>query len=314
MQGNEYGIEIIDTGYIKKRLAGSYLMREAERALFIETGTSESVNRMMKTLEDRGISPSNLDYAIISHIHLDHSAGSGELLKICPNARLICHPRGARHMGDPRALIQSAMEVYGEEKFHELYGEITPVPVDRIETVEDGASIEFGERKLTFLHTRGHANHHICIYDSKSNGVFTGDSFGIAYKDLQVNGLFIYWTASPTQFDPAEARITIDRILETGADRAYLTHFGMIEGLESAAKILKEDLDFLDETLDAGVRSGLEGDDLYRFFMKPISDHLDELYREANGFNMPEEHRQYVSLDAELNARGLMVATARRRQ
>ena len=159
----------------------------------------------MEVLKKEGLKPEDVQYLIITHVHLDHAGGSSALLKACPNAVLLAHPRAATHIIDPTKLIKSARLVYGESAFEKLYGEIEPVASARVRVMNDGETVQFGSRNLHFFYTRGHANHHFCILDSGSEGIFTGDSFGLAYPALQKNGLLIIPSTSPTDFNPDEA-------------------------------------------------------------------------------------------------------------
>ena len=182
-------------------------MVEKDQAAFVDTNTTHSVPLLIEKLRTLGLSPEAVSYLIITHVHLDHAGGASALLKLCPNATLLAHPKAARHMIDPSKLVTSAKKVYGEAQFDQLYGAIDSIPKERVQVIEDGEVIAFGTRTFQFFYTRGHANHHFCIWDSASNGVFTGDSFGLAYPALQKRGLFIFPSTSPTDFDPDEARL-----------------------------------------------------------------------------------------------------------
>ncbi|HNH10725.1 MAG TPA: MBL fold metallo-hydrolase, partial [Leptospiraceae bacterium] len=177
MQESE--IRTIDCRYIKENLAASFLIQEGNECVFVETNTVYAVPYLLKTLEEAGRKPEDVKYIIVTHVHLDHAGGTSELLKHCPNATVLAHPKTASHLAAPERLVQSSITVYGEEKFRELYGNIEPVPEKRIRIMKDGEELVWGKRKLRFIYTRGHANHHFVIHDSKSNSVFTGDSFGI---------------------------------------------------------------------------------------------------------------------------------------
>ena len=266
----------IDCNYVRPRVAAAYLIIEGDRAAFVENNTTHAVPLMLDALRAHGMEPEQVEYAIITHVHLDHAGGSSALLKACPNATLLAHPRAARHVIDPSRLIRSSVMVYGEEPFRELYGEIEPVAADRVRTMADGEELRFGNRTLTFFFTRGHANHHFCIHDSGTNGVFTGDSFGLAYPDLQVGSRpLLYPSTTPTDFHAEEARLSVRRILETGADRAYLTHFDAFEHMQEGADQMLRGLDVMEEILDAASESGEQGDPLRRFCEDRINDAVD---------------------------------------
>ncbi|NJK88090.1 MAG: MBL fold metallo-hydrolase [Myxococcales bacterium] len=199
-------IVTIDCDYTMPRYAAAYLLVHEGRAAFVDNNTALAVPLLLKALADRGLSPEQVELCIITHVHLDHAGGSSALMKACSNATLVAHPRAARHVIDPSKLIASAQQVYGEARFRELYGEIEPIAEERVQSVEDGSSVDFAGRKLLFLHTRGHANHHFVVVDEASSAIFTGDAFGLCYPDISERGLFAFPSTSPTDFDAPLAR------------------------------------------------------------------------------------------------------------
>jgi glyoxylase-like metal-dependent hydrolase (beta-lactamase superfamily II) len=242
-------------------------------------------------------------------------------LQACPNATVLAHPRAAPHLIDPSHLIASAKKVYGEPVFNDLYGELTPINSSRIRIMQDQETLHFGSRELTFIHTRGHANHHFCILDSGSNGIFTGDAFGLAYPSLQRNGLFIFPSTSPTDFNPTEARLSIQKILATGAQRAFLTHFGMVSDLEQAAAQLHQHLDFSEEVLEAAVQYRADNKADNSTSSDPDAG-LDEFCRsklEPYFRNLMTQQGlefawEFVKMDLDLNSAGIAHAARKQRK
>jgi glyoxylase-like metal-dependent hydrolase (beta-lactamase superfamily II) len=208
--------------------------------------------------------------------------------------------------------VTSAREVYGERVFTELYGEIRPIPADRVRTVEDGEEIPFHGSMLRCIHTRGHANHHFCLVDPILGGIFTGDSFGLAYPALQRKGLFIFPSTSPTDFDPEAARTTLETVVHSGARRAFLTHFGELTDL-SAAK------GQLDRFLEVGGRLYDEAkgsDDSFEALRSRFEGELRYLFREMAGragLAMTPEDWEMLATDLRLNADGIAIAGIRAR-
>jgi glyoxylase-like metal-dependent hydrolase (beta-lactamase superfamily II) len=221
-----HGIYCIDALYVNPGVASIYLLREADEVAIIETGTYYSVSNVLATLTELGIAKSQVKYVIPTHVHLDHAGGAGEMMQQFSQASLIIHPRGARHMIDPQKLIAGTIGVYGEETFNRLYGSIEPIPEARVEIAQDLARFDVGSREMVFFDTPGHARHHFCIYDEVSNGVFTGDTFGISYEPMKqlVRGLIP--TTPPVQFDPPALQHSISRIMSFNPARLYLTHYG----------------------------------------------------------------------------------------
>ena len=312
MQGRESVIPI-DCNYVYPGAASAYLMIEGERAAFIENNTTHAVPLLLDALNQAGLSPEQVEYAIITHVHLDHAGGTSALLAACPNATVLAHPKAARHVIQPERLVESSKQVYGPELFEKLYGEIRPVAADRVRTLEDDEELRFGERTLRFMHTRGHADHHFCIYDDKSGGVFTGDSFGIGYAALQFAGPFLYPSTTPTQFHADEARKSVRRLRDCGATHAYLTHFGAFDDLNSGADQLLYGLDQMETLLHTARDSKHTGDALQTFCEDGVRRYFNEKL-EKHGLQLSDEHRQLLELDIGINAMGIAFAAARARK
>ncbi|MDH5539480.1 MAG: MBL fold metallo-hydrolase, partial [Rhizobacter sp.] len=225
----EHGVHVIDTGFHRPRFDASYLLIEDHRAAFIDTGTNSAVPRLMAALAGTGLVPNAVDFVIATHVHLDHAGGVGSLMPLLPAARLVVHPRGAPHMIDPRLLVRSATSVYGEDVFTRAYGTIVPVPRERVIETQDGSELLLAGRPLKFLHTPGHARHHHCIWDQRSGGFFTGDTFGLSYREFDTDqGAWLLPTTTPVQFDPDALRTSVQRMLGFEPDCMYLTHFGPV--------------------------------------------------------------------------------------
>jgi len=223
------GIVTIDTGYQRKGLVASHLVEQGDHYAFVDVGTSSCLQQIRDVMQVMAIKPEQVKYIMVTHVHLDHSGAAGVLMRECPEAQLVVHPRGARHMIDPAKLIAGATAVYGEEMLKKTFGEIIPVEADRVIEVVDEQVLSLNGRQLLFLDTPGHARHHYCVYDEVSNGFFTGDTFGLAYAPLAVDGeSFIFPTTTPIQFDPAALLKSIKRLISFNPEKMYLTHFGCV--------------------------------------------------------------------------------------
>jgi glyoxylase-like metal-dependent hydrolase (beta-lactamase superfamily II) len=233
-------IYAIDTHYVRPALDASHLVVENGRAAFIDTGATPAVPLLLSALSDLGISPLAVDWILLTHIHLDHAGGAGALLEHLPNARLVVHPRGAAHLADPAKLIAATRAVYGNEVYDSLYGEIRPVPLDRLVASPDESRFELAGRTFRCLHTPGHALHHQVYLDERTGGIFTGDTFGISYREFDVNGrAFMLPTTTPTQFDPEQLVGSIDRVLALQPPAIYLTHYGRVTDVPRLGADLK---------------------------------------------------------------------------
>ena len=238
-----FDIYCIDLDYIRPRLACSYLVIHEGKAAFIDCGTSLTVARLLSVLQDCNLDVTDVEYVIPTHIHLDHAGGAGVLMQKFPNAKLVVHPKGARHLVDPQRLIDSVRQVYGDELYDSLYGEIIPINEDRVIAAEDNYCIDLNGRSLLVADTPGHARHHFCIYDELSRGWFTGDTFGLSYPEISIDsGRYLLPTTTPVQFEPDAWQQSINRLLEKDPQRMYLTHFGMVENVQQLANKLSKDI------------------------------------------------------------------------
>ena len=234
-----HDIHCLDAFYIRENFAAFYLVREGDEVAIVETGTCHSVTNLQETMAALRISAAQIKYIIPTHIHLDHAGGAGTMMEMFPQAKLIIHPRGARHMIDPRKLIEGSIAVYGEKQFHELYGEIKPIEESRVQIASDLDCFYLQQRELLFIDTPGHARHHFCIYDARSNGIFSGDTFGSAYPPLKSVTRGLIPTTTPVHFDPVALPLSIDRLLSYKPDWMYLTHYGELADPASHGESLK---------------------------------------------------------------------------
>jgi glyoxylase-like metal-dependent hydrolase (beta-lactamase superfamily II) len=235
-----HGIHAIDAHYVRPMLDAVHLIVERDRAAFVDCGTSYTAPHLLAALQSLGIARDQVDYVFLTHAHLDHAGGAGQLLRALPNARAVLHPRAAPHLVSPDLLIQASIGVYGEENYRRLYGEILPVPQERVIITEDGMRLALAGRNFEFLHTPGHALHHYAMADLDHGGIFTGDIFGVSYRELDVEGKnFIFPTTTPTQFDPAQMLQSIDRIVARQPECVYLTHYSRVTGVPALAAVLR---------------------------------------------------------------------------
>ena len=222
-----------------------------------------------------------------------------------PNAVLVVHPRGARHMIDPTKLIAGTVAVYGEEKTQKLYGTIVPVPEERVLIAEDESRIDFHGRSLLFLDAPGHARHHYCVIDERSKTLFSGDNFGISYREFDnENGAFIFPTTTPVQFDPEAMRKTLDRLLSYKPQAVYLTHFGCVSNVEKLGSDLRNCLGQLVEmALDLKQKGKAQQDNLASGVQQILRDRLRK-----HNCQLPESRQdELLAFDYQLNAQGIKV-------
>lgn len=295
----------VDSLYDRPERAAVFLIAEGDRAAFVDNNTTLAVPHLLAALAEQGMTPEQVDYVIITHVHLDHAGGTSALVKACPNATVLAHPKAARHLIDPSRIIAGATAVYGAEVFAERYGVIEPVPEDRVRAKEDGETVVWGSRTLTFLHTKGHASHHFCIHDSGENAVFAGDAFGLSrMSSMRPGPAFTVCTSSPPEFDPEEARLSVARILGTGAAWAYLTHYGYFDDLQVRAAQLLRSIDDMERIGREAAATSLSGEAL-QAFCHPLVVSAFERHLGECGVSDVAADLAWLEEDIRLNAMGL---------
>jgi glyoxylase-like metal-dependent hydrolase (beta-lactamase superfamily II) len=300
------GIYAFDAGYVRPILAAIHLVVESGRVALVDTGSNDALPNALAALERLGLNVAAVDYVILTHIHLDHAGGAGSMMAAFPNAQLVVHPRGARHMAEPSKLVAGVTAVYGAEYVNRIYGEILPIPAERIIEAADGFTVSLAGRELLCIDTPGHARHHICIVDKKTGGIFTGDMFGLSYREHDVDGRpFIFPTTTPTQFEPDEMRASISRLLSFKPESMYLTHYSCVGDVPVLGRDLLRRLDALVTIAESA--SQLKGKVRHEQIKAEIATYLfGEL--KAHGCNLAEAVVLDIwATDLELNAQGLEV-------
>ena len=235
------GIVTIDTECPRERMVSSHLILEGNQAAFVDVGTTKNLPQLLAALDNLNVKREDVVAVFVTHIHLDHAGAAGTLMAECPNAKLIVHPRGGRHMVDPSLLVAGATEVYGEAIMKQNYGEIRPIAEERVIIADDNFQYDIAGRVLQCIHTPGHAKHHYCLWDKKSQSFFTGDTFGLAYPEFTTEkGPLILPTTTPIHFDPDALEASIRTLISYQPKAMFLTHFGRVEQPEILAPLLIE--------------------------------------------------------------------------
>lgn len=298
-----HGITCVDTLYVRPKLAACYLLEHNGKAAFIDTGTTYTTPRLLELLTEKGLFPEDVEYVIPTHVHLDHAGGAGTLIEALPNAKLVIHPRGARHMIDPTKLVAGAKVVYGEETFDKLYGALVAVPAERVIEADDNFRLSLNGRELLFLDTPGHAKHHFCVYDALSEGIFSGDTFGLSYREFDSpNGPFIFPPTTPVQFDPIAWHNSLDKLMALKPKRIYLTHFCMVENPQELALQLRARID--EYTLLAKTANK---ENLYQNIVDGLKDSMLMQIEKQGSPTTRKEALDILEIDIDLNAQGLQV-------
>jgi glyoxylase-like metal-dependent hydrolase (beta-lactamase superfamily II) len=299
------GIVAFDAGYVRPILAAIHLIVDDGRVAFVDTGSNDSLPHALAALEKLGLGRESVDYVILTHIHLDHAGGAGTLMREFPNAKLVVHPRGSRHMAEPSKLVAGVTAVYGQEYVEKVYGDILPIPAERIIEAQDGLTIRLGGRSLRMLDTPGHARHHICIVDEQSRAIFTGDMFGLSYREFDVDGRqFVLPTTTPSQFEPEAMHASIDRLMAEQPTAMYLTHYAQLTDLPAKAADLHRRLDVLVAMAEAHAD---DGETRHAAIKQEQTDYLLAELR-SHGCTLPVATiLDILATDIELNTQGLEI-------
>ncbi|MBD3106905.1 MBL fold metallo-hydrolase [Bacillus sp. AGMB 02131] len=289
----------------RKNRTGSYVFKDQNSISLIETSASPSIPYILEGLKQLEIKLEDIKYIIVTHIHLDHAGGAGLMLQHCPNAKLIVHPKGARHLVDPSRLIAGARAVYGEE-FDQLFDPIIPISEERILTVADGEKLKLSDRTFTFYHTPGHANHHIAIHDSETNGLFTGDTAGIYYRELDdENFNLVMPSTSPSQFDPEAMLKSLQLFSDLQAQSIFFGHYGQHDHPEEVFKQVRYWLPIFIAEAEKAMAKPLS-------FEERVQETTDSLMTICTDFllskGLTKEHPVFeiLSLDLSVSSMGLI--------
>ena len=275
------GIRQVDTllGGMDRMTAG-FLIDGTQPAL-VETGSQSSVAAVRNALTAAGLGPADLRWIIVTHIHLDHAGGVGDMALAFPNATVVVHERGARHLVDPTRLIDSAARVYGP-LLDDLYGRMVPVAEDRVVAAADGHRVDLGDGHfLTMIDSPGHAKHHHAVLDERTGTLLVGDAVGVQLPDFGV----LRPATPPPDFDLEDATHSLRRFAALRPERVVLTHYGPVdnpqETLAEAEEMLHRWVEVAEQTMAASEEAGIEdvAAALADAFAKPPDD-LPEAVRE----------------------------------
>ena len=293
-----HGVYQLDAHYVNPGVACLYCVVHDEQVAIIETGTAHSLPYVKQFLADLSLSADQVRYVVPTHVHLDHAGGAGVMMRDFPRAELVIHPRGARHMIDPEKLVAATRVVYGDKVFDRLYGEIPAIEKERVISAEHLYSFKLGEREFIIIDTPGHAYHHFCVVDPASNGIFTGDTFGLSYPNLQFKGnRFIIPTSTPSHFDPAALHQSIDMMMSYQPDRMYMTHFGI---LPDPASLVEHYHAMIDRYVEVTLKVKPENQPAIDSLVKALGELL------ASEFDLADDVvNQQMKMDIKLNAQGL---------
>lgn len=295
----------IDTHDLNRDERTSAYVLVDEKIALIETAASPSVPYIIEGLKELSISLEEIDYLIVTHIHLDHAGGAGLFLQSCPNAKFVVHPRGASHMIDPSRLIASAKSIYGQA-FDQLFDPIVPVAADRVIEIGHGEVLPLGKHNLTFYHTEGHAKHHLSMHYSATNGMFVGDTTGVRYPEMDKEAIdLIIPSTSPNQYNPETMEKSIQFYENMNVSELYFGHYGVYKNPQEAYRQVR----YWTPLFLAEGKKALAASDHFEEQTRLLDGRLKEIilqYLQAQG--IPDHHPVYqtIPFDTNVSAMGIL--------
>jgi glyoxylase-like metal-dependent hydrolase (beta-lactamase superfamily II) len=296
----------VDCNYVEKEFAASFLLVRGKSGLFVECNTTHAIPYLKEAALKAGLTVDQVQGLIITHVHLDHAGGAGAFLREFPNAKLYAHPKAARHAIDPSKLIASATAVYGEATMKEWYGTIFPCEPARVVVVQDGDEILFQDLILETKHLRGHANHHLVVFEPETQTLFSGDSFGVAYPEItKRHSDVILASTSPTDFDGIAAIDAVNWIEAKHPHQIALTHFGFFPEakIKTAAQTLRDQIqysmDLMQEVLSENLTVEQTEKRLQNFIVQ---------YFKTKGVDLDAADLKHLHIDLKVNAQGIHYA------
>ena len=250
-----------------ERVTAGYLI-EGDAPVLVETGSQSSVPALLKALDDLGVDANSLAGVAVTHIHLDHAGGVGDVARAFPNATVYVHEKGARHLVDPERLVNSAAQVYGE-LLDTLYGRLDPTPSERVHVLEDGEQIQVSSnRSLTTVDSPGHAKHHLALHDSDSGIIFVGDAVGVRLPD----GGVLRPSTPPPDFDLHQALHSLQKFASRSPSGIALAHYGLVPNPDT---ILDEAAERLTRWAEVAERAWQNGEDIAAALEAAFATDLD---------------------------------------
>ena len=297
------GIYAVDSDYVRPILDAIHLIEDSGELAIIDTAHNRAWPQVETALSKIGRKPEDVRWLILTHVHLDHAGGAGLFMSKLPNATLVVHERGARHMADPSKLYAGVEVVYGKDNAKRLYGELLPIPEARIQVGKHGDTLSLGQRTLEILDTPGHARHHISVVDHAAKGIFSGDTFGLSYRELDVDGkAFIFPTTTPVNFEPDAMHASIELMRSFKPSGIYLTHYSQVTEVDKLADDLHRHIDSL---VDMTNEAPGQGDPRKQAIEAAMTAYLLKEVR-AHGCTLPDDEIKAIfATDLDLNAQGL---------
>lgn len=304
LRSYENGVWSLDSGYFRDSFDAVHLIEDRGELAVVDAGTQFSVPRILQAIQELGLTPDDVRYILLTHVHLDHAGGAGLLASHCNQAQVVVHPRGVRHLVNPSKLWQAVCQVYTQDVAERDYGGMVPIDPSHIIEATETLSLKLGSRQINFWDAPGHALHHVFILDEGSNAIFTGDTFGISYRELDSpQGAFTFVTSSPSQFDPQTHKASVMRVMQAKPKAVYLTHYSELRQVQAAGEAL---LQQIDSYAALASRHGHRGQGRAQAIAADLEDLLFDQLKAHGSLLSQKELKTLLALDLRLNTDGLI--------
>jgi glyoxylase-like metal-dependent hydrolase (beta-lactamase superfamily II) len=256
---------------------GAILLESGGHYAILDPGPASTLETLREQLLSRGISVSDLEAILLTHIHLDHAGGTGSLLRENPNLRVFVHSKGAAHLVDPSKLLASAGRLWGDD-LPRLFGETLAVREQNIQTLDGGETLSVGTRKIDLIYTPGHASHHLTYFDEREGVAFAGDTAGIRIA----NGPYIMPATPPPDIDLAVWEKSFADILDRQPTRLFVTHFGYAENPAKHIADFRERLHLWADITEKALQSTSDVEAALQFFLEQTQAEMLEYLSKAD--------------------------------
>ena len=270
-----------------KRFIGAYLF-SGEKNAIIDVGPTAAIPNLLSALTEAGMSPKEIDYIVLTHIHIDHAGGVGTAIKELSNAKVLAHSRARSHLIDPTMLWKGSLKTLGDLALK--YGPIEAVPEDRIVVATDQMKLDLGHGLALEIHlTPGHAAHHLSIFDRASGVLIAGEAAGVC-----IDGAVRL--ATPPPFKLEETLSSIDKLIALEPQRLCYGHFGCYDNGLERLKLYREKLLAWYETVNSAARAGKNPEDILQLLREK-----DKSLAYLDGLDKDEYNREFVLLVNTIN-------------
>ena len=284
------GLDYVDLNFLgRPQIIATGILHGPPGVALVDPGPATTLDNLTTALTRKGIRFEDVRQLLLTHIHLDHAGASGTIVERFPHVEVVVHGRGAPHLADPSKLLVSAGRLYGQD-MDRLWGEVKPVPQDRMRVVEGGETLTVAGREVVVAYTPGHASHHVSYLDTASRVAFVGDTAGIR----RGSGSYVMPPTPPPDIDLESWRDSEKKILDWEPDTLFLTHFGPFHGARQHLQAMFQNMSdwsrivrrlLSDTSMSDDDRQARFTDEAYSDLRRQVGETEADDYTRAGGLN-----------------------------